>query len=134
MRSQRTATLVLASAASLALLAVLAPRAAAQTAPVAPAPALSAAEVEDQRFEDSIRGFGFLSGAVYQCLPASGRTAHDREVLKAYSGIVRLFGSDRAFFFAAAYGAGTGASIDKAKCASFIEDFKAANKLGGRGN
>jgi hypothetical protein len=90
------------------------------------------AEEEEIRFEESIRNFGYLSGQTYQCLPEGERTAHDREVMKAFSGLVRLFGSDRAFFYAAAFGAGTGASIDKAKCADYIADFRAAMKAGGR--
>ncbi|HET9701539.1 MAG TPA: hypothetical protein VFP70_11510 [Burkholderiales bacterium] len=118
------------------LIAALFPVAAAAQAPKAAAPAASAvtlAEEEDLRFEEAIRNFGFVSGAAYQCLPEAERTAHDREVLKAYSGIVRLFGSDRAFFYAAAFGAGTGMSIEKAKCPNYIEDFKAAMKSGNRG-
>lgn len=90
------------------------------------------AEEEDVKFEESIRDFGFLSGQVYQCLPEADRTAHDREVMKAFSGLVRLFGSDRAFFYAAAFGAGTNASIDKAKCGNHIADFRAAMKAGSR--
>jgi hypothetical protein len=90
-------------------------------------------EDEDLRFEESIRNFGFVAGAAYQCLPEAERAAHDREVIKSYTGIARLFGTDRAFFFAAAFGAGTGTSIDKAKCASYIEDFRAAMKSGSRG-
>jgi hypothetical protein len=114
------------------LIAVLLPVAAiAQTATAAP-PSY-AAEEEELRFEESIRNFGFLSGATYQCLPESARTAHDREVIKAFSGLVRLFGSDRAFFYAAAFGAGTTISIDKAKCATYIEDFGAAMKSNARG-
>jgi hypothetical protein len=120
---------------ALSIAALLPVAAAAQTAkPVPmPAPAPSLAEQEDLRFEEAIRNFGFLSGAAYQCLPEADRTAHDREVLKAYSGLVRLFGSDRAFFYAAAFGAGTSMSIDKTKCASHIEDFKAAMKSNVRG-
>ncbi len=93
----------------------------------------AAVEDEDLLFEESIRNFGFVAGAAYQCLPEAERAAHDREVLKGYTGIVRLFGTDRAFFFAAAFGAGTSTSIDKAKCASYIEDFRAAMKSGTRG-
>jgi hypothetical protein len=120
---------------AVAFVALLPLSAVAQTArPVAaPPPAASSAEDEDLRFEESIRNFGFLSGATYQCLPEADRTAHDREVLKAYSGLVRLFGSDRAFFYAAAFGAGTSMSIDKAKCAGYIEDFRGAMKSGTRG-
>ncbi len=116
---------------AISIVALLPVVAAAQTANPAPAPSL--AEQEDQRFEDAIRNFGFLSGAAYQCLPEVDRATHDREVLKAYSGLVRLFGSDRAFFYAAAFGAGTSMSIDKKKCVSYIEDFKAAMKSSGRG-
>lgn len=121
---------------AISISALLPLAAAAQTTPPAnaPASALSLAEQEDERFEDAIRNFGFVSGAAYQCLPEAERTAHDREVLKAFSGLVRLFGSDRAFFYAAAFGAGTSMSIDKAKCASYIEDFRAAMKTSAPGN
>ncbi|MBN8453495.1 hypothetical protein [Accumulibacter sp.] len=91
------------------------------------------AEDEDLKFEESIRNFGFVSGAAYQCLPETERSAHDREVLKAYSGLVRLFGTDRAFFYAAAFGAGTSMGIEKARCAAYIEDFRAAMRSGSRG-
>jgi hypothetical protein len=93
----------------------------------------AAVEDEDVKFEESIRNFGFVSGAAYQCLPEAERTAHDREVLRAYSGIVRLFGSDRAFFYAAAFGAGTSMSINKADCAGYVADFRAAMKSSSRG-
>jgi hypothetical protein len=112
--------------AAIVLLALLPALACAQAKP-------TTADDEDLRFEESIRNFGFVSGAAYQCLPDAERTAHDREVLKAYSGLVRLFGSDRAFFYAAAYGAGTSMSIDKAKCAGYIQDFRAGMKSGSRG-
>ncbi|MGE5665863.1 MAG: hypothetical protein ACM3ZD_04470 [Betaproteobacteria bacterium] len=67
---------------------------AAQTAkPAAPAaPAGSAApsiiDQEEERFEEAIRSFGFLSGAAYQCLPEADRAAHDREVMRAFSELV----------------------------------------------
>lgn len=94
---------------------------------------LDPAEEEDVKFEESIRNFGFVSGLAYQCLPEADRTAHEREVMKAYSGLVRLFGSDRAFFYAAAFGAGTSTSVDKAKCAGHIADFRSAMQAGSRG-
>ncbi len=125
----RLPLLILSIAALLPIAAVA--QSAEPVAPPPPAPSL--AEQEDLRFEEAIRNFGFLSGATYQCLPEADRAAHDREVLKAFSGLVRLFGSDRAFFYAAAFGAGTSVSIDKAKCASYTEDFKAAMKSHARG-
>lgn len=113
-------------------IAVLMPFAVAAQAAKPAAPAPSLVEQEEMRFEEAIRNFGFVSGAAYQCLPEADRDAHDREVLRAYSGLVQLFGSDRAFFYAAAFGAGTSMSIDKAKCANYVEDFKAAMKSGAR--
>lgn len=116
----RVRLLALAFTALLPLLAVAQPK-------------LDPAEEEDVKFEESIRNFGFLSGQAYQCLPEPDRAAHDREVLKAYSGLVRLFGTDRAFFYAAAFGSGTSTNVDTAKCAGHIADFRAAMKAGGRG-
>jgi len=121
----RLPLLVLATAALLPLAAI------AQTPK--PDQALSIAEQEDLRFEESIRNFGFVSGATYQCLPEADRAAHDREVLTAFSGLVRLFGSDRAVFYAAVFGAGTSISLDMAKCATYIEDFRVAMKSRARG-
>jgi hypothetical protein len=121
--------LLAVSVAALLPLAALA-QAAKPAAPAASAPSI--AEQEEIRFEEAIRNFGFVSGAAYQCLPEADRDAHDREVLRAYSGLVQLFGSDRAFFYAAAFGAGTSMGIDKAKCANYVEDFKAAMKSGAR--
>jgi hypothetical protein len=46
---------------------------------------------------------------------------------------VRLFGSDRAFFYAAAFGAGTSMTIDKKECAGYVTDFRAAMKSSRRG-
>jgi hypothetical protein len=115
---------------AISIAALLPVVAVAQTTPPVPAPSL--VEQEELRFEEAIRNFGFVSGAAYQCLPEADRTAHDREVLKAFSGLVRLFGSDRAFFYAAAFGAGTSMSLDRTKCAGYLEDFRAAMKSSAR--
>lgn len=93
----------------------------------------SPADEDDVSFEESIRNFGFVSGLAYQCQAEADRTAHDREVMKAYSGLVRLFGSDRAFFYAAAFGAGTSTSVDTSKCAEYIADFRSAMTAGSHG-
>lgn len=109
------------------MLAALLPPAVLAQAPQ-PAAALAPSEQEDLQFEDAIRDFGFVSGAARQCLPEANRAAHDREALKAFSGLVRLFGSDRAFYFAAAFGSGTSVAPDPAKCPTYLADYKAAMK------
>ena len=45
---------------------------------------------------------------------------------------MRLFGTDRALFYAVAFGAGTNMAIDKAKCTAYLEDFRAAMKSSNR--
>lgn len=97
------------------------------------APLASKADADDIAFEESIRSFGFISGAAYQCLERDKRLAHEREVLQAYDGLVRMFGSDRAFYYAAAFGAGSTDGLDRSKCASFLERHRAAMDAGKRG-
>lgn len=91
-------------------------------------PVVSKADVAEASFEESIRDFGYVSGAAYQCLPENQRLAHERGVIGAFDGLVRLFGSDRAFYYAAAFGAGSIDKIDKARCAEFIERYNSAIK------
>ena len=91
---------------------------------------ISKADDLDLAFEESIREFGYISGVVLQCqTDATQRIKHEREVSKAFNGLVRLFGSDRAFYHAAAFGAGSIDEIDKSKCKQFTEKYDAAAKL-----
>jgi hypothetical protein len=85
--------------------------------------AMAAEEDEDIRFEESLRGFGFTSGAAYQCASERGPRQRPNPALKAYSGLIRLFGSDQAFLYAAAFGAGSTMQIDRAKCAEYTASF-----------
>lgn len=78
---------------------------------------------EDAQFDESVRSFGFLSGAVYQCAKDTDKGTIDSQVLKAYTGILKLFGSDTAFFYAASFGAGTATEVDSKKCAAYTADF-----------
>jgi hypothetical protein len=78
---------------------------------------------EDAQFDESVRSFGFLSGAVYQCAKDSDKSKVDSQAMKAYTGLLKLFGSDTAFFYAASFGAGTAAEIDSKKCAAYTADF-----------
>lgn len=81
---------------------------------------------EDEKFDEALRSFGFTSGAAYQCAAESERGAIQNDVRKAYSGLVRLFGTDYAFFYAASFGAATSMDIDTAKCAEYSASFRRA--------
>jgi hypothetical protein len=79
---------------------------------------------EEEIFDQSIRNFGFEAGAAWQCSAEDARGAAESDALTAYNGLVRLFGTDRAFGFAAAFGAGTTATVPKEECDSHIAAFE----------
>jgi hypothetical protein len=92
----------------------------------APLVAGAQTDEEDAAFDQSVRDFGFTSGAALQCAKKSERAGIEADALKAYNGLVRLFGSDQAFFYAAAFGAGSTMEIDKSKCTEFSTAFNKA--------
>jgi hypothetical protein len=54
----------------------------------------------------------------------------ERRALDVGNGILRLFGSDRAFYFAAAFGAGASEQIDQNKCPDVVkQQQEMASKL-----
>lgn len=87
---------------------------------------------KDEAFDDAVRQFGYTAGAALQCTPEAGQPQMEKDVLKAFSGLSRLFGTDQAFFFAAAFGAGTQEKVDKADCPAHIQSFKDAMKSSAR--
>ncbi len=82
------------------------------------------ADDEDETFDQALRSFGYTAGAAWQCSAEEARASLLDEVNRAYSGLVRLFGTDRAFFFAAAFGAGTVDAIEETRCQQFITEFE----------
>jgi len=83
----------------------------------------SAAEDEEAMFDESVRNFGFTSGAAHQCAGPAKRPEIESDALRAFSGLVRLFGSDHAFMYAAAFGAGSTMQIDRSKCPEHLASF-----------
>ncbi len=91
---------------------------------------LASAQNSDESldFDTGLRNFGFTSGAVHQCSDKDRQVKVEHDVLKAYSGIVRLFGSDHAFFYAASFGAGSQMAIDRSKCDEYKASFAKSMK------
>lgn len=79
---------------------------------------------QDEQFSDAVKDFAYAGGVAWQCAEPEARTDIERQSMIAYHGLVRLFGSDEAFFFAAAFGAGTSAQVEKAECAAFETQFR----------
>ena len=92
-----------------------------------------AAEDEEEVFDSKLREFGYWSGAAFSCVADARQVEVERKVIETFSGIARLFGTDRAFIYAAAFGNGTTHKVEAAKCPEFLDRFeKAAALRGGR--
>jgi hypothetical protein len=103
----------------------------AQQAPAqAPAQA-KAADDEEEAFDEKLREFGYWSGAAFACVGEAKQAEVERKVLDNFNGIARLFGTDRAFYYAAAFGNGTTHKVDPAKCPEFLEKFQQATAVSG---
>ena len=133
MRGDHVLKTAIVSLAILAILAVsrgtdLAPSLNADTA--TPIPNLmpqqpeAAQTDEDEKLDDQFRKFGSAAGAAYQCSPESGREQLVSDVRRAYSRIGQLFGTDRAFYFAAHFGRAVDGPFDKAKCPELIRRLR----------
>jgi hypothetical protein len=83
-------------------------------------------DADEEAFELSVRNFGYTAGAAHQCAKETERRKIEAEAIKAYSGLTRLFGTDQAFFFAAAFGAGSTMPVDTSKCAEYTANFNTA--------
>ena len=98
-------------------------------------------ELTERQFEDgfdeALNQFGYMAGATYQCTNEGDRAALLRRIQTVFNRLTQLFGSDRAFFFAASFGAGTIDEIDEAECdafkAGFYEALNARNFADGEG-
>jgi hypothetical protein len=85
---------------------------------------------EDGAFDEALKNYGYAGGAAWQCAPETGKDAVIADAMRVYNGVARLFGTDRAFFFSAAFGAGTVDDIDTASCERFSADFAAGLERG----
>lgn len=79
---------------------------------------------EEQDFDEALRNFGFTAGSAWQCSQDVTRDEVDGQVLRAFNGIAQLFGTDRAFGFAAGFGAGAATETPETDCAAQIAAFQ----------
>jgi hypothetical protein len=76
--------------------------------------------------DTSLRKMGYISGQACQCqTQPAGKTRIERQSLDIANGVLRLFGSDRAFSYAAAFGAGITADLDQKKCPDALKEYEA---------
>ena len=65
---------------------------------------------EDEKLEESVRNFGYISGVVLSCSKDGEKIEIERKALSYFTEVLRAFGSDSAFYYAASFGFG---SVDK---------------------
>lgn len=84
---------------------------------------------EEETFDEKLRQFGYWSGVALMCVESTKTKEMELRVLGIYQRITQLFGSDRAFFYAAAFGYGTSIQVDPARCKDALETFQQAPLL-----
>lgn len=77
---------------------------------------------EEEQMDAALRKLGHLSGQAFQCHTKEQQAKLERTALDIATNILRLFGSDRAFFYAAAFGAGASEQMDQKACPAAIKE------------
>jgi hypothetical protein len=77
---------------------------------------------EDEQLDQALRKFGYVSGQACQLQEGEKRAEFEKKALDVANRILRLFGSDHAFYFAAAFGAGLVADIKDADRDKILEE------------
>lgn len=99
-------------------------------------PAATSAPADPEvALDESLKGFGFMTGLARGCVVPEQRAKLEREALDLSSAIARLFGTDRAFLYASSFGYGTSMRIDVQECAEVLKkyDERVAKFRAGRG-
>lgn len=76
---------------------------------------------DEEKMDTALRKFGYVAGQAFQCHTKEEQDKLERVALTSATNILRLFGSDRAFYFAAAFGSGVAESIDPKNCPAAIK-------------
>ena len=79
---------------------------------------------DDDKLDESFRKYGSAAGAAYQCTAPADREKMVSEVMRAYSRIGQLFGTDRAFYFAVHFGNSVEGPFDKTKCNELLKKLR----------
>ena len=76
---------------------------------------------EEEKMDAAFRKFGYVTGQAFQCHSKEQQVKLEKTALNVGTNILRLFGSDRAFFFAAAFGAGASEQLDAKQCPEYVK-------------
>ena len=79
---------------------------------------------EEEQMDMAMRKFGYVSGQALQCHSKEQQITLERTVLDIAKSVLRLYGSDRAFYYAAAFGAGASERMDQKECPAAIKEVE----------
>lgn len=79
----------------------------------------------EEALDESLKGFGYLSGLARGCSVPADRGKLEREALDLAAVIARLFGTDRAFLYSSSFGYGTSMKIAANECDEVIRQYNA---------
>jgi hypothetical protein len=77
---------------------------------------------DEERMDTALRKFGYVTGKAFACHTKDEQAKLERTALGIATNILRLFGSDRAFFYAAAFGAGAAEPVDAKGCPAVLKE------------
>jgi hypothetical protein len=76
-------------------------------------------------FDESLKDLGELAGEVFSCVQDKDKRAtHVERVDSVHGELNKLFGTDRAFLFAAYFGYGSASEQDEATCSELTDEFE----------
>ena len=82
-------------------------------------------ELIEEDFDQAIKDFGELSGEVFVCLSDENASAqHEERVDAVYSEVLRLFGYERGFSYAAHFGYGAASELSEELCEELTDEFE----------
>ena len=84
------------------------------------------AEVDaEEKVDEGLKGFGYLTGLALGCVVTEQRRALEREAMDLHAEISRLLGLDRAFLYTAGFGHGTGVTLAVEECKAVLSRYEA---------
>jgi hypothetical protein len=89
----------------------------------APATAQQPAAITEQSIERGLTNLGLMAAHAFQCTPEPDRPATRQRLLAFHSGLVAEMGSNAAFRFAIAFGAGATHEVDRNSCDRSLADW-----------
>ena len=87
---------------------------------------------EEDAFDDALKDYGYAGGAAWQCAEDADKGEIVESAIHVYNRLSQLFGTDRAFFFSAAFGAGTVDGIESGDCPRYAAEFAEGLQKGER--